>query len=409
MKCGGLRTENMSGRRAKLVLLAVKTAVAAGLLAWVGSQAHWNDYVVSADGDSSVLLSGPGDGEGNAYRVREGRLWWKSVRELPAEAIRPIAGTDQLVRPGMATGLRNARWPVLAGAMAMGFAPLLLIALRWRRLMAAAGMDLPYAHIVRLTFLGSFFNMAMPGMVGGDLVKAYYAARRVGRTPVVLVSLFADRLSGLTALVLLACTAVAVAWFGGLVDRAELRVPALLAAIAAAGVAAMVALLLSARLRRALHLQKLYERLPIARHIAAAGQAARAYRDAPSVMAGVLGIALLGHLAWITTVILVGRSLSIATPWPRYFIYVPLIYIVGVVPLVPGGWGLLEKCYVLLFASATVGPTAALAMALLSRGVQLTCGLSGLAVLAATGALPSPRAIRAELDSTGEAGGPYNG
>ncbi|HET6428168.1 MAG TPA: lysylphosphatidylglycerol synthase domain-containing protein, partial [Phycisphaerae bacterium] len=167
----------------------------------------------------------------------------------------------------------------------------------------------------------------------------------------------------------------------------------------------LIALLLSARLRGALHIQKLYGRLPIARHLAAAGEAARAYRAAPAALAAVFGIALLTHLAWIVTVILVGRSLSIATAWPRYFIYVPLIYIIGVVPLAPGGWGLLEKCYVLLFASAAVGPTAALAMALLSRAVQLACGLSGLVAMAATGRVPSARAIRAELDSPGEPGG----
>ncbi|MHC4716164.1 MAG: lysylphosphatidylglycerol synthase transmembrane domain-containing protein [Planctomycetota bacterium] len=366
-------------------MFAAKAAVAVVLLTWVAWQVHWKDYVVARapDGDSYAVISPPADGGG-------------------------IAGTGRLVRPGMATSLRGARWPLLAAAVATAFVPLLLIALRWRRLLAVAGLHLRYVQTVRLTFIGSFFNLVMPGMVGGDLVKAYYAARRVGRAPAVLVSLFADRLVGLAGLVALACGATLIAWVGGLVEGPELRVLAMLVAVAAGGVAALSAFLLSARLRRALHLQKLYERLPIAHHVAAAGEAARAYRARPRALAGALGIAVLTHLAWVVAVILVGRSLSIATSAPRYFIYVPLIYMIGVVPLAPGGLGLLEKCYVVFFASAAVGPSAVLAMALLTRAVQLVCGLSGVVVMIAAGGAPGREALRGELDSTCPPDGSYN-
>ena len=48
---------------------------------------------------------------------------------------------------------------------------------RWQLLLKAQGIALDWTKTARLNLIGGFFNLALPGAVSGDLVKAFYIAR----------------------------------------------------------------------------------------------------------------------------------------------------------------------------------------------------------------------------------------
>ncbi len=76
---------------------------------------------------------------------------------------------------------------------------------RWQLLLRAHGIDLGYWKVVHLTFVGSFFNVALPGAVSGDLIKAFYIGRRVsGSRANAFGSIVFDRIVGTSALGLVA-------------------------------------------------------------------------------------------------------------------------------------------------------------------------------------------------------------
>lgn len=82
--------------------------------------------------------------------------------------------------------------------------PTILGSIRWRYLLLGCGYDLPLLKTIRLQMTGFFFNTAMPGAVGGDLVKVLYIIKEQpghGKTPA-LMSIFLDRLLGLSGLFL---------------------------------------------------------------------------------------------------------------------------------------------------------------------------------------------------------------
>jgi hypothetical protein len=103
---------------------------------------------------------------------------------------------------------------------------------------------------------------------------------------------------------------------------------------------------------------------------------------------------------------MIGASLSLAVPAFMYAVYIPLIYILGAVPVTPGGVGLVEKLYVAFFV---VNPAGVLAMALLVRLIKMAVSLPGVGVAVRGARLPKGRDIEAELgleqgaDSLGEA------
>ena len=113
-----------------------------------------------------------------------------------------------------------------------------------------------------------------------------------------------------------------------------------------------------------------------------------------------IGITFGGHVAFVGSIALIGRALHLAIPWHEYFLYVPLIYIIGAVPVTPGGVGLIEKFYGLFFVGGPVGASGVLAMAMLARLMPVLWSLPGLAVALSGPRLPKSADLQANLGVT---------
>jgi hypothetical protein len=308
-----------------------------------------------------------------------------------------IPGTGQVLWPGFASSIADLKvLPLVAGFIAYFFT-MPVIATRWRLLLRTGQINISRWEALRLTFLGQFFNTVVPGTVGGDLVKAYYVSKHTPNKAAALVSVIMDRVLGLVALTVLAGVVLLIVWSSGLAGSRDLYWPAILVAVILGGILAAFVFLFSSRLRRLLRLQKLYQRLPLSHHIAAAGQVMHLYRRDVSSMAKAVLITTLAQVIWIGSIVLTGASLSLPIPWHAYFLYIPLIYTIGAVPLTPGGVGLVEKFYLVFFVDSLCTDTRVLALALLVRLTPILWGLPG-AVVAITGPrLPKAEAMEAEL------------
>jgi uncharacterized protein (TIRG00374 family) len=83
-------------------------------------------------------------------------------------------------------------------------------AVRWHMLLRIQGFEVSFLRALHLTLVGIFFNCFSMGLVGGDVVKAYYAAMDCprGRRAEAVYSVGFDRTVGLYALILMATVAV---------------------------------------------------------------------------------------------------------------------------------------------------------------------------------------------------------
>lgn len=78
-------------------------------------------------------------------------------------------------------------------------------ALRLRQLLLGLGIRLPHGYNLRLFYAGAFYNLFLPGAIGGDGYKVYLLERRYHPGVRKLVGLmFLDRLSGVALLALAA-------------------------------------------------------------------------------------------------------------------------------------------------------------------------------------------------------------
>ncbi len=93
---------------------------------------------------------------------------------------------------------------ILASLLAMG-----LGVIRWQYLLRAQGIQLHWSRVLELTFVGNFFNIALPGAVSGDIVKAVYVGKdSQGEKSKAFGSILFDRVAGLSALVVVSAGAL---------------------------------------------------------------------------------------------------------------------------------------------------------------------------------------------------------
>lgn len=101
---------------------------------------------------------------------------------------------------------------LLAATLGLFLLSAIVATLRWAALLRIAGVRPPLPRLFQLQLTALFFNVVIPGNVGGDVVKALYVARDAPaekRTTILLI-VFVERLLGLGGLVTMATLVTAL-------------------------------------------------------------------------------------------------------------------------------------------------------------------------------------------------------
>jgi glycosyltransferase 2 family protein len=230
---------------------------------------------------------------------------------------------------------------LFAAALAIYVTALLVTFYRWYRLVKA--LDLPFRlrDAVRLGFIGNFFNLVIPGAVGGDVIKAAFLCREQERKTQAVASMVIDRALGLLGLFVLASVVGAFVWAGA---SRDLRLVIAFAWSMVVCGAIGLAILFSPALFR-----PLLARLPadgkLATTLAELVAMASAYRAKLGVIALGLALATMGHALYVLAFYLADRGLfgNLAPGPVSHFVVVPLILFTTAVPIPFGALGLTEQ------------------------------------------------------------------
>src|SRR5207244_2352828 len=86
-----------------------------------------------------------------------------------------------------------------------------LATVRWQMLLRVQGITLSWLRALGIVMIGLFFNMFLPGLVGGDAVRLYFVFKCAPRqkTPATL-SVAMDRILGMLSILFLAGLSVAL-------------------------------------------------------------------------------------------------------------------------------------------------------------------------------------------------------
>ncbi len=230
---------------------------------------------------------------------------------------------------------------------------MLLGAIRWQLLLRPQGLNLPALRVLQLTLIGNFFNIALPGAVSGDFVKAFYIGKEVeGQRGRAFGSILFDRVAGLSALVLVSASAL-VLGISQFQHSNLIKGTGLLIVVAAVCVLVLYAYLFLVRehhdpvLRL---LRKLEARIPKAGSATRIYIGLRHYHNHRATVFQVLLISIMIHIlvgfcCYRFALALGEDQLSLLS----LYVIIPLGLLVTAVPVAPAGVGTGHAAFLFLF------------------------------------------------------------
>ncbi|TAN39159.1 MAG: flippase-like domain-containing protein [Verrucomicrobia bacterium] len=251
-------------------------------------------------------------------------------------------------------------------------------ALRWRGLLGTQGVVLPTSAIMRIFFIGQFFNSFMLGACGGDMVRIYYVlrgttARRTEAATTVLI----DRGIGICVQILLGCLLILVNW-ALFRAHATLQTAALLMFSCGAGTALLVGALLWKNLFEHFALfRRLEQATPLGARFRRAYEELLRYRQRPRALMSAFFFSILNLLFQVIATASLGRSLGLHAAFGDYLVFLPIISVLTAIPLTPGSFGVREGLFVLLFQAVGVSAHHAVLLSLLFYAAALVWSLVG--------------------------------
>ena len=236
----------------------------------------------------------------------------------------------------------------------------LISACRWQMLAQPLGFERSLHQYTAFYFIGMYFNLFLPTSVGGDVVRAWYLDGSSGRRLCAFLSVLVDRLSGLLVLLGLACVAIIFCPV-----PLDTWIVASVLGTAGCAVLGLISLPMAARWTQPFgRLRRLVEGV-------------RLYQSKPTLLALTTGLSLVVQAANVVLVWLVGRAIDAPVPASYYWIAVPMVTLLTMLPISLNGMGIREGGMILFLTPVGISHATSISLAFLWFSVFTATSLIG--------------------------------
>ena len=274
----------------------------------------------------------------------------------------------------------SASWLFAAGLLVL--VDRSLMAWRWMDLLCALtpGSKPPFLTILRVFFVSTFIGTFLPS-IGGDAYRAYSLSRYDVRLSESAASVVMDRVLGALSIAILGGVAALLA--PRVAVGPAIVVPLIVALIVCAGVAAAVFSDRAATIAQAFSM-----RLPgqaIRRAAAALTEAMRRYSRHHLELVRVLVASVAVQAIRVAQAYCLGRAIAIDLPIATYFLLIPIVLLVMLLPITINGLGTSQYAFDVLFGQAGVPAPQAVALSILFVALGIVGNLPGSILYAVEG------------------------
>ncbi len=223
---------------------------------------------------------------------------------------------------------------------------------------------------IKLVFMGVFFNNFMPSTIGGDVVKLYYAKKRAKNFIEPFSSILMDRIVGLAALTLLGT--LALLFKAELIRNNTAKLIILFFFLIIIGF--FILLFFKGFTSKVVSLCRVFKLVKFERWILKlVDTISRFSKSSKTLNAFFCGF--IGQVMIIFCVYLLSRSLSLNLPIGTFYVLIPVIQIVSVLPSI-NGLGIREGAFVYFFKDF-MSPEYAVALSILYIGLMIPVSIFG--------------------------------
>ena len=246
--------------------------------------------------------------------------------------------------------LARERPGYFAAAVGLYVSTQVISAYRWRLLAAVLQLDASFTDFLAFRFIATFTNALIPGVVGGDALRAVYLGRRNRHLGEAFASVIADRIVGLIGLFWLAAIAAIFLNDAGL--PAFVTAPPI-----GIGVIALAGFVASPLVIRVVH--------AMPPRVSRYASIIVTYLEHPGALLTSLALSVILQSALAVCQYLLARGIGINASLSLFLFCVPIAGVFASLPLTVNGLGVREGAYLVLFGMAGVDRTEVIALGLL--------------------------------------------
>ncbi|MEM6884173.1 MAG: lysylphosphatidylglycerol synthase transmembrane domain-containing protein [Verrucomicrobiota bacterium] len=250
--------------------------------------------------------------------------------------------------------------------------------IRWHLLLKTCHAEMKFTRTAQLTMIGLFANLFLPSSMMGDLLKGYYASREIPHIkPTVIMSIIMERLLGFIAMFLISTTLILFRF-----DALTAEPATKLAVYLYFGLFGLIfGIIALGSWKKLGNYIPLWKRLPIEEQLREAGTAYRFFLRHQACFWGGLALSCIAHFTLMGTFYFVSVGLNMHLNFWDLAAVLPLIMVVNMIPLTPGGIGLREVAFTHFLQFAHMTEEASVALSLGGTAVIYLMALPGGLVL----------------------------
>lgn len=260
----------------------------------------------------------------------------------------------------------------LCVAVILAWTMVVLGVIRWRVALRVQGLDLPFRRALNISYIAQFFTAFMLGSAGGDLIKAYYAARETHHKKTEAVTtVFVDRVIGLWAMLFFA----GVMMFPNaqllLRHRGLDVVVLLILGMLGASTVLLILAFWGGVTRHFPHARVWLRKIPKGELLERSLDSCRQFGQHWPFILKATSLSLFINLVMVLHWVVLAAGLHLEISSTTLLLIVPAVSCISAMPLTPGGIGVRENLVVRMLEPMGISATSALSLSLLAYATVL--------------------------------------
>ncbi|MEK6657529.1 MAG: lysylphosphatidylglycerol synthase transmembrane domain-containing protein [Nitrospirota bacterium] len=270
--------------------------------------------------------------------------------------------------------IKSADIMIFSFALILFFVSQIISIFRWKMLLHTEKVNIHFYNLVGYYFIGMFFNLFMPTIVGGDVVRGYYLYKKSNMGSESVASIFVERLSGFFALMVIGLLSLIIG-YSYIKDK---PVIVILLAFITLGFFAFLLLIANKGVRDRVNNFIKGGRLEWVRQkLKGISESIKRYRNRKDVVIRVIILSFIVQIIAISIVYFLSMSLNFNISLAYFFLFIPIVVVISMVPVTLSGLGVREFAFIFLFHKVGLGTTEALSLSLLWFSISVITSIFG--------------------------------
>lgn len=243
------------------------------------------------------------------------------------------------------SSVKNANiWMLIAASM-LNIIERFEMTYKWNLLIRIRNIVVPFWKLFWINSIGSFLGLFLPSSLGTDVVRGYYLVKNNSEKSVSISSVFVDRVLGMFSLLLLGV--ISVFFVGNIIDQFNIRVYVVIIFVLT-----VIIFYLFQRNESKKILQKILAKVKhknLIENGIKLHNSILEYKKYPKTVWLSFVITILVQITRVLTYYFIALAFNIQISIVYFFLFVPLIMLVIMIPISIGGIGVREGTFVAFF------------------------------------------------------------